>query len=588
MIDSAYIQARQSLDSDLVIALIDSAYIQARQSLDSDLVIALVDSAYIQARQSLIDSSSIISLIDSNYVVNRSADYIEANIQALDLGDVVGAAGLSGQFLTSLGTGDGSWVSITNIIDSAYVQLRQVDLQRDSAFIVNIIDSAYVQARQSLDSDLVIALVDSDYVRARESIDSARVITLIDSAYVQARQSLDSDLVIALVDSDYVKARQTNYLDSALSIQLIDSDYVRARQLLVDSASIINLVDSNYVVNRSTDYIEASIQSLDLGDVVGAAGLSGQFLTSLGTGDGSWVSISSVIDSAYVQLRQVDYLDSALSIQLIDSAYIQFRQINYLDSSLTTQLIDSAYIQARQSLDSDLVNNLIDSAYIQARQKLVDSASIINLVDSAYIQLRQIDYLDSSLTIQLIDSAYVQARQSVDSSAIISLVDSAYVINRSDDYIGAQIQAQDLGDIVGAAGLSGQYLRSLGTGDGEWITIAAPSYINLNYDSSINNDSTDIVVRMPVAGKITHLSLQLNVDTISAGQTLAFNLKKNGVLTGESISIAVDSAGSFGNSSSITNINFVANDLIAVNLVPSGSTSVTSLHKGLIRLLENI
>ena len=49
-----------------------------------------------------------------------------------------------------------------NLIDSAYVQARQVDLQRDSAFITNIVDSSYVQARQtssitSIDSSLSTA-----------------------------------------------------------------------------------------------------------------------------------------------------------------------------------------------------------------------------------------------------------------------------------------------------------------------------------------------------------------------------------------------------------------------------------------------
>jgi len=38
---------------------------------------------------------------------------------------------------------------ITSTVDSAFVQARQIDSQRDSAFITDIIDSAYIQARQS-------------------------------------------------------------------------------------------------------------------------------------------------------------------------------------------------------------------------------------------------------------------------------------------------------------------------------------------------------------------------------------------------------------------------------------------------------
>ena len=237
-------------------------------------------------------------------------------------------------------------------------------------------------------------------------------------------------------------------------------------------------------------------------------------------------------------------------------------------------------------VDSDYVNARVDALNIP---NVLDSAEIIYLIDSDYVKARQTNYLDSSLTITLIDSNYVRARQLlVDSSSIINLVDSDYVVERSDTFIEASIQALDLGDIVGAAGTSGQYLRSLGTGDGEWITFAAPSYINFDYDSVVANDSSDTGIRMPVAGKVTHISMQLNIDTISAGQTLAVNLKKNGVLTGESITVSADSAGAFGASNSITEVTFVSNDLLSLNLVPSDATMVSSKHHGLLRILENL
>lgn len=57
---------------------------------------------------------------------------------------------------------------VTDIVDSAYVQARQVDLQRDSAFITNIVDSDYINARVTgVDSASVVNIVDSDYVTAR-------------------------------------------------------------------------------------------------------------------------------------------------------------------------------------------------------------------------------------------------------------------------------------------------------------------------------------------------------------------------------------------------------------------------------------
>ena len=113
----------------------------------------------------LIDSSAIISLIGAN---------------AID----------SARSITLINS------SLLNTIDAAYVQARQVDLQRDSAFISNIVDSNYVQARQtsggSIDSAAAISLIDSAYVLARapaqDFLDSAETINLIDSAYIQVRQ----------------------------------------------------------------------------------------------------------------------------------------------------------------------------------------------------------------------------------------------------------------------------------------------------------------------------------------------------------------------------------------------------------------
>ena len=58
-------------------------------------------------------------------------------------------------------------VDFVSVIDSDYIQLRQADIYRDSAFITGIIDSDYVTARSTsggVDSDAVIGIVDSDYL----------------------------------------------------------------------------------------------------------------------------------------------------------------------------------------------------------------------------------------------------------------------------------------------------------------------------------------------------------------------------------------------------------------------------------------
>ena len=547
------------LDSNDIVNVIDSSYIKQyatdsseilklvfANSIDSAGTITLIDSSYVLARVGDvgIDSDSIIQLIDSSYVVSRATSEIDAKIQVIDVGDIVGAAGLAGQYLRSLGTGDAEWIDIG--LDAL-----------DSNAVIGLIDSSYVNSRVDpqqlpniLDSANIIDLVDSAYVNQRVDpavlpniLDSANIIDLIDSSYVNARVIFDSNEVLGLIDSAYVNER------------------VAASEIGIDSASTIALIDSAYVVERAIDQIDARVQAIDLGDVVGANGTSGQVLSSLGTGEGQWIDafdsgetlnlILATVDSAYVSDRVV--FDSAETLTLIFA--------NSIDSAGTTTLIDSAYINFRvdATIDSDAVFALIDSAYVSART-----------------------VFDSEETLTLIFA------NSIDSNGTVGLIDSAYVTERSEDNAAAQIQATDLGDIVGSNGTSGQYLQSLGTGDGQWTTVSVPSFLSLQLDSALSNDSATVSMRMPVAGSISHISMQLTVETISASQSLSVNLIKNGVATGDTISVDAGTAGGAGSSAATATVTFAANDVIALNLVPSDATMVTDNHFGTIRILTDI
>jgi len=95
---------------------------------------------------------------------------------------------------------------VINLIDSDYIQLRQADIFRDSAFITNIVDADYVNSLGVVgtDSAAVLQLISDN------SVDSAEVTNLIDSDYINARVGevgIDSAAVTAIIDSDYVQAR---------------------------------------------------------------------------------------------------------------------------------------------------------------------------------------------------------------------------------------------------------------------------------------------------------------------------------------------------------------------------------------------
>jgi hypothetical protein len=152
------------------------------------------------------------------------------------------------------------------LIDSAYVQARQVDLQRDSAFVTNIVDSSYIQNHQIkytnndfADSAFVTTQINNLIDAAPGALDTlnelaaaigddANFSTTITNSIAA---KLDSTGAIALIDSAYVQARQINNptgVDSAATIALIDSAYVQARQIIgsssLDSAAVVNIIDS--------------------------------------------------------------------------------------------------------------------------------------------------------------------------------------------------------------------------------------------------------------------------------------------------------------------------------------------------------
>lgn len=95
--------------------------------------------------------------------------------------------------------------------------------------------------------------------------------------------------------------------------------------------------------------------------------------------------VEGIVDSAYVQLhaKGLDYnaltnqpilIDSDLTIQLIDSSYVQARQINFTDSAYVTGLPVSTFTNDANYLDSTTVTSVIDATYVRARETPQDFA----------------------------------------------------------------------------------------------------------------------------------------------------------------------------------------------------------------------
>ena len=141
-----------------------------------------------------------------------------------------------------------------------------------------------------------------------------------------------------------------------------------------DPQGSINVADSSFVLGTlAARVFEGNLS----GGVTGTVSdISNHTTTGLPEGNNLYYTTARhdsdtlvQVDSAYVQLRLGDLVDSADVIQLVDSSYVQARMGNLLDSVDAIQLIDSAHVQARLG-------------------DLVDSADVIQIVDSSYVVAR--------------------------------------------------------------------------------------------------------------------------------------------------------------------------------------------------------
>lgn len=141
----ATITGLDTMDSDLVVALIDSAYVKnladsayirtVASDLDSALTQQMINSAYIQARQKLYNTSDFT---DSAFVNSRPISTFTNDANYLNGG------------------------SISGVVDNAYVQARQIQYNTsdflDSTTVSLVVDAAYVQARSAAATDTLASV----------------------------------------------------------------------------------------------------------------------------------------------------------------------------------------------------------------------------------------------------------------------------------------------------------------------------------------------------------------------------------------------------------------------------------------------
>jgi hypothetical protein len=411
-----------------------------------------VDSAYVQLRQARFADSA----------------WVTSQIDAL-IGGAPGTLDTLSEIAAALNNDDSAYTTLVNLINA------KSDFDSNNA--IGLIDSAYVQLRQIAQDFAYSSLTgvpDIPAIVRANSLDSAEAQDIIDSNFQNLNQS-----IIPVANATYDLGTLSNrfrdlYLSGSTlyigNIKLTDSNGALAFRDSSGNSVDVSTIDSAYVQLRQ-DYAYASLTGVptNVSQFANDAG----YLTAANTLDSAEASaiILEDVDSAYVQARQItyDFLDSAEVIALIDSTYVQARQITYdfLDSAEAINLIDSSYVQLRQDyayasltgaptnvsaftndanyLDSntsqavintnfaakttdDLTEGSTNQYYLKARvdsdiaASLNDSGNTVTVtinntiedkVDSAYVldRVAEAPFLDSADAINLIDSAYVQLRQ---------------------------------------------------------------------------------------------------------------------------------------------------------------------------------
>ena len=365
--------------------------------------------------------------------------------------------------------------SATGLVDSAYVQLRQIKYSTadftDSSYVASVlpvfgidfVDSAYVIS--------VLPTLGNDFV------DSAYVTNLPISTFTNDANYLDSTTVTGVINSGYIQTNQITYNTSDFTDSaFVSSSISTAVNNLIDGApgtlDTLNeiaaaLNDDDSAVNSLTTLINSKDSDF-VKSAADQAWIQSQQITYNTSNFTDSAYVASVlptlggdfVDSAYVTSLPVstfsndaNYLDSTTATDFIDSAYVQSRQItysnvsefandaNYLDSTTVQGVINSSYIQTNQITYN--TSDFTDSAYVSGQittaiDALVDGApgtldtlneiaAALNDDDSAYATLVGLinDQLDSAEAIALIDSAYVQARQITYNTS--DFTDSAFV-----------------------------------------------------------------------------------------------------------------------------------------------------------------
>ena len=408
------------------------------------------------------DSSIVTSIIDSAYVQLKNKGFAYANLTGTPTIPTFGTNFVdSAEVIRLIGNEALDSDLTVQLVDSAYIQLR--DRFQDSSLVTSTVDAAYVQARQIQYNTSNFA--DSAFVTAQ--------VATVDSAYVQLR-ALDGDKSLNglkalqfIHDSDAatytvtVASKDASHryqgtgsglgykIDGTFSPTIVMNPgntyrfdmsdgttsthplyfYYDAAKTTQYTTNVLNNYSSKSAGSAGS-YIEITVTD-DTPSVLhyqcGSHGYMGGMIntqtrnltgfTTDNLGEGSSnlyytnTRVSTLVDAAYVQSRQVkyttaDFPDSAGVQAIIDSAYVQARQSG---GEITVQEEGSSLSTAATTLN--FVGSNVTASGTGTTKTITITGGGAGGTDSATV---------SAIILADVDSAYVSARQ----SAVNNIVDA--------------------------------------------------------------------------------------------------------------------------------------------------------------------
>ena len=489
--DSLDLVTKRYVDSQITL-VIDSAYVQARQSATLSLGTDFIDSAQANILiNSIVDSNGLnfirvksgsteepiisghsgVGIGNNAKSTGNYGTAIGYNPEASTNSVAIGGFGAKAQSTYSVAIGDRA---VTSSGHNYSVALgKAAETTAANQIMLGAKDNSLFRVTSVRIGNPNYEPTDSMDVPTKKYVDS-QITTVIDSAYITSREtaqdfaygSLTGTPTIPALGTDFVDSTQAlilidaNALDSGRATSLIDSAYIELRRPPEAVFGVTNSVPGYY--DFDGDGFSSTAQNPDIylqrGKTykfeVNASGHPFQIRSSAGgsayntgvtnngaaTGNILFTPDFSAPDVLFYQCTAHSNMIGRIYIfdvnTFVDSAFVTSRipalGTDFIDSAQALILIDA------NALDSARATSLITSSYIQSRQSLIDSALTTSLIDSAYVQARTTAGTDSSATIALIeatvDSAYVQLREAaggggggIDSAATIALIDSNYV-----------------------------------------------------------------------------------------------------------------------------------------------------------------